>query len=230
MWGEGGPCAVGAISRPSNCSRGDAVHLWEATYVRKCLGSGGRPGTWHALRSVRCRKKKPTKKKPARCPRTGGAHSLSFTLQFLLWDSVPTTHSSSIRLLSSLPCLLSPSILSIFFFPNLIFSPSTAPPAPPPQHTHTPSHPSPDSHIHLLSSQHILACYCFSLRFGRPVFTNGLLPADQCFRYSCTNYRRSKMESSRAEWNTKRPQSQFFHFFVPASCLLSFSLSDNRLV
>lgn len=143
--------------------------------------------------------KKNQKKKPARCPRTGGAHSLSFTLQFLLWDSVPTTHSSSIRLLSSLPCLLSPSILSIFFFPNLIFSPSTAPPAPPPQHTHTPSHPSPDSHIHLLSSQHILACYCFSLRFGRPVFTNGLLPADQCFRYSCTNYRRSKMESSRAE-------------------------------
>lgn len=37
--GGGGPCAVGAISRPSNCSRGDAVHLWEATYVRKCLGS-----------------------------------------------------------------------------------------------------------------------------------------------------------------------------------------------
>lgn len=30
---------MGAISRPSNCSRGDAVHLWEATYVRKCLGS-----------------------------------------------------------------------------------------------------------------------------------------------------------------------------------------------
>lgn len=35
---------MGAISRPSNCSRGDAVHLWEATYVRKCLGSGGARG------------------------------------------------------------------------------------------------------------------------------------------------------------------------------------------
>lgn len=58
--GEGGPCAVGAISRPSNCSRGDAVHLWEATYVRKCLGSGA-PGdltctpkcpAWKNLRDV----------------------------------------------------------------------------------------------------------------------------------------------------------------------------------
>lgn len=43
----------------------------------------------------------------------------SFTLQFLLWDPAPTTHSFSVRLLRSLPCLLSPSILSIFFFqPN----------------------------------------------------------------------------------------------------------------
>lgn len=83
-----------------------------------------------------------------------------------------------------------------FFFFNLIFFPLYRSPPPPPP---PPSHPSPDSHIHLLSSQHILACYCFSLRFGRPVFTNGLLPADRCFRYSCTNYRRSKMESSGAE-------------------------------
>lgn len=32
---------MGAISRPSNCSRGDAVGLWKATRVRKCLGSWG---------------------------------------------------------------------------------------------------------------------------------------------------------------------------------------------
>lgn len=31
---------MGAISRPSNCSRADAVHLWKATCVRKGLGSG----------------------------------------------------------------------------------------------------------------------------------------------------------------------------------------------
>lgn len=154
----------------------------------------GRPGTWHALRSVRPREKK--KENLRDVPGLVVLTHSSFTLQFLLWDPAPTTHSFSIRLLRSLPCLLSPSILSIFFFqPN--FFPLYRPPPPPP------SHPSPDSHIHLLSSQHILACYCFSLRFGRPVFTNGLLPADRCFRYSCTNYRRSKMESSRAEWNTK---------------------------
>lgn len=99
---------MGAISRPSNCSRGDAVHLWKATCVRKCLGSGP-PGDLTCTPA-------PEKKNPARCPWTGGAYSLSFTLQSLLWDSVPTTHSFSIRLLSSLPCLLSLSILSNFFF------------------------------------------------------------------------------------------------------------------
>ena len=55
-WGEGGPCAVGAISRPSNCSRGDAVHLLEATYVRECLGSG-------ALGDLTCTRKCPAWKK-----------------------------------------------------------------------------------------------------------------------------------------------------------------------
>lgn len=72
-----------------------------------------------------------------------------------------------------------------FFQPN--FSPSV------PLHQ-PPTHPSPDLYIHLLSSQHILPCYCFSFRLGRPVFTNGLLPSDQCFRLSCINYWKSRME------------------------------------
>lgn len=133
------------------------------------------------------------KRKPARCPRTGGAHSLKlyFTISLV---GPGADHSLFLNPSPSLPPLSPFSFHSInFFFFNLIFFPLYRPPPPPP------SHPSPDSHIHLLSSQHILACYCFSLRFGRPVFTNGLPPADQCFRYSCTNYRRSKMESSRAE-------------------------------
>lgn len=130
-----------------------------------------------------CTPKCPAWKKPARCPWTGGAHSLSFTLQSLLWDC---THSSSICLLSSSP----PSPLSfhsIHFFSNLIFSPLSLSSSR--RHIHHL-----DSHIHLLSPQHILACCCFSLCFGRPVFTNGLLPADRCFRLSCINYCRSRME------------------------------------
>lgn len=86
---------------------------------------------------------------------------------------LPLTLSQSVSfsLLYSLSCLLSLSILSIFF--NLIF-PSLPPHQPP-------SHPSPISHIHLWSSQHILGCYCFFFRFGRPVFTDGLRPVDQYF-------------------------------------------------
>lgn len=101
----------------------------------------------------------------------------------------PLTLSQSVSLA---PPPLSPfSFDSIHFFqPN--FFPSL------PLHR-PPSHPSPDSRIHLLSSRLILACYCFSFRLGRPVFTNGLLPADQCFRLSCINYWSSRMELSRAE-------------------------------
>lgn len=160
-------------------------------------GSASAPG---APGDLTCTPKCPApgkkKRKPARCPRTGGAHSLKlyFTISLV---GPGADHSLFLNPSPSLPPLSPFSFHSInFFFFNLIFFPLYCPPPPPPP---PPSHPSPDSHIHLLSSQHILACYCFSLRFGRPVFTNGLLPADQSFRYSCTNYRRSKMESSGAE-------------------------------
>lgn len=123
-WGGGHmmhrPWAVGAISQPSNCSWGDAVHLWEATHVRWCLGSGGAQGpAMHSEVSSLKRKKE----KPAKCPWSGATRSLSFTLQFLLWDSVQTTHSSWFGLLNSLPC-------SFFFFFKPKFSLSTSQPAP----------------------------------------------------------------------------------------------------
>lgn len=181
---------MGAISRPSNCSRGDAVHLWEATYVRKCLGSGGARGP-----DMHSEVSGPGKKKKKTCEMSPDWWC-SLT-QALLYNFSCGTRRRPLTLSQSVSFAPSPVSFLLpfyqFFFFNLIFFPLYRPPPPPP------SHPSPDSHIHLLSSQHILACYCFSLRFGRPVFTNGLPPADQCFRYSCTNYRRSKMESSRAE-------------------------------
>lgn len=169
-WREGGPCA---FSRPSNCSWGDAVHLTEAACVRKCSG-GGRPGTWHALWSVQ------PGKKPARCPWTGGAHSLSSTLQ--CW---PLTLPQSV---SAAPSLVSFFCRFYLFFFNLIF-PSLPLPRPP-------SHPSPNLLIHLLSSQHTRACYCFSFSFGRLLFTNGLLPTDQYFTLCCINYWRSREEGN----------------------------------
>lgn len=87
----------------------------------------------------------------------------------------PLTLSQSVSLAHSPVSFLFPFYP---FFPPPNFFPLHQPP----------SHPSPWSHIHLLSSQHTLACYCFSFRLGRPVFTNGLLPADQCFILSCINY------------------------------------------
>lgn len=94
--------------------------------------------------------------KPARRPWTGGAHSLSFTVEFLslLWDLVPNT---------------SYSISSIFWFLYLIFSLNTSPPVP-----HS-------IHRCILTS---ICCFpgrswlVFLFLFGllHPVFTNGLLP------------------------------------------------------
>lgn len=51
-------------------------------------------------------------------------------------------------------------------------------------------------HIHhrTLASICCAACYCFSFSLGRSVFTNGLLPADQCFRLSCINYWSSRTD------------------------------------
>lgn len=71
-----------------------------------------RSGTCRALWSVQPEKAKTKKKKKktAKCPWSGATRSLSFTLQFLLWDSMQTTHSCSIWLLNSLPCS--------FFQPN----------------------------------------------------------------------------------------------------------------
>lgn len=104
MYGEAGTCAVGVISWPSNCSWGDAVHPWKATCVRKCLSSWADqgPNVHFGL------------EEHARHPWTGGAHSLSFTLQSVLWDLVPTTHSQSVSLL--------------FIFLDLIFSLYISPP------------------------------------------------------------------------------------------------------
>lgn len=110
---------MGAISRPSNCSRGDAVHLWEATYVRKCLGSGGARGPdMHSEVSGPGKKRK-----PARCPRTGGAHSLKlyFTISLV---GPGADHSLFLNPSPSLPPLSPFSFHSInFFFFNLIFFP-----------------------------------------------------------------------------------------------------------
>lgn len=71
MLGEAGPCTLGVISWPSNCSQDDAVRLWKAACVRECRGSPAAqgPDMYSGL------------EKPARCPWTGGAHSLSFTLE-----------------------------------------------------------------------------------------------------------------------------------------------------
>lgn len=84
MLGEAGPCTLGVISWPSNCSQDDAVHLWKAACVRECHGSWAAQGPDMYSGP----------EKPARCPWTGGAHSLRFTLAFLLWDLVPTTSYS----------------------------------------------------------------------------------------------------------------------------------------
>lgn len=105
MLGEAGPCTSGVISWPSNCSQDDAVHLWKAACVRECHGSWAAQGPDMYSGP----------EKPARCPWTGGAHSLSFTLAFLLWDLVPT---------------ISYSIPSLFFSLYLIFSLYTSPPVP----------------------------------------------------------------------------------------------------
>lgn len=108
---RGGRRAVSCGSnfpRPSHGIRGDAVHL------RVMLGSA-RLGTTLGPTPKCPTLGKKTKKKHAQ---TASAHSLSFTLQFFLWDLLPTTHSISIHRLGSLPCLLSPSIFS-----SLIFSP-----------------------------------------------------------------------------------------------------------
>lgn len=84
-------------------------------------GSAPAPGARGPDMHSKC----PVWKKPTRCPRTGGAHSLSFTLRFLLWDSVPTTHFLNLSI-HSLPCLLFLSILSVFstsfFSPPLYLS------------------------------------------------------------------------------------------------------------
>lgn len=172
---------MGAISQPSNCSRGDAVHLWKATCVRKCLSSR-LPG------DLPC-----TQKKHKTCEMSPdwwcSLTQLYFTISLV---GLGADHSLLLDLSPQLPSVSPFSFDSINFFSNLIFFPSV------PLHQ-PPSHPSPHSHIHLLSSQRILTCYCFSFRLGRPVFTNGLLPADQCFILSCINYWSSRMESGRAE-------------------------------
>lgn len=70
---EAGPCTLGVISWPSNCSQDDAVRLWKAACVRQCRGSPAAQGPDMYSGP----------EKPARCPWTGGAHSLSFTLESL---------------------------------------------------------------------------------------------------------------------------------------------------
>lgn len=195
---------MGAISRPSNCSRGDAVGLWKATCVRKCLGSWG--PDLHSNTGEREREKK-KKRKPARRPWTGAAHS--FTQLYFTWALLGPGVGRSLSLKSFLlgsvrrfSSLSSPSIFFSLFPPN--FSPSI------PLHQPPPSHPSRLSRIHLLSRRRILTCYCFSCRLGRPEFTNGLPPADQCFILSCINYPSSRTESGSAGRNTKRPRSHIF--------------------
>lgn len=74
MLGEAGPCTLGVISWPSNCSQDDAVCLWKAACVRECHGSQAAqgPDTYSGLDSLT---------------------QLYFGIS-LLWDSVPNTSYS----------------------------------------------------------------------------------------------------------------------------------------
>lgn len=186
---------MGAISRPSNCSRGDAVGLWKATRVRKCLGSWGPD-----LHSNAGEREREEKRKPARRPWTAAAHS--FTQLYFTWSLQGLGADRSLFLKSF---LLSFQPVNFFFHSfHLIFLPlylSTSPPI---------ASITARSRIHLLSRRRILTCYCFSCRLGRPEFTNGLPPADQCFILSCINYPSSRTESGSAGQNTKRPRSHIF--------------------
>lgn len=125
--GEGGPCAMGAISRPSNCSPADAVHLWEATYVRKCLGSGA-PGDLTCTPKCPALEKKRKKKNLRDVPGL-----VVLTHSALLYNSSCGIRCRPLTLSQSVSLAPSPaSFLFRFyqFFFNLIFFPlSTSPPA-----------------------------------------------------------------------------------------------------
>lgn len=119
---------MGAISRPSNCSRGDAVHLWEATYVRKCLGSGGARGP--DMHSEVSGPGKIKEKKEKKTCEMSPDWWCSLT-QALLYNFSCGTRRRPLTLSQSVSFAPSPVSFLLpfyqFFFFNLIFSLSTAP-------------------------------------------------------------------------------------------------------
>lgn len=148
-----------------------------------------------------------------RCPWTGGAHSLRFTSQSLLWDSVLTTHSFPSCLFSSLPCHLSFSILSISLsFFRVIFSLFASPPAPAASITAL-SRPSvvfpayPDLLLFFFKAWQA----CIHKWFGAywPMF------------HTLLHQLSSRMESGRAEWNTKGQNLIFFKWLHTVFLVLS---------